>query len=234
MNIALILAGGMGARMGQDIPKQFIHVNNIPVIIYTLQAFQDHPDIDRIQVVCIDGWEAILRGYAQQFNITKLAGVVSGGVTRFDSTKQGMDALGAVQDEDVIIVHDAVRPLVTKESISDTIRVCQREGNSMTILDCVDTMYARTTDGYTQETVERSGIVRGQTPEAVTGRRMHEMYAKAEQAGLQLDSISALQIALGMEIHFAQGSERNIKLTRTEDIDLFKALLQTERDGWLK
>ena len=97
MNIALILAGGMGARMGQDIPKQFIHVNNIPVIIYTLQAFQDHPDIDRIQVVCIDGWEAILRGYAQQFNITKLAGVVSGGVTRFDSTKQGMDALGVVR-----------------------------------------------------------------------------------------------------------------------------------------
>ena len=104
----------------------------------------------------------------------------------------------------------------------------------MTILDCVDTMYARTTDGYTQETVERSGIVRGQTPEAVTGRWMHEMYTKAEQAGVQLDSISALQIALGMEIHFAQGSERNIKLTRTEDIDLFKALLQTERDGWLK
>ena len=220
--------------MGQDIPKQFIHVNNIPVIIYTLRAFQDHPDIDKIQVVCIDGWEAILRGYALQFNITKLAGVVRGGDTRFTSTKQGMDALGAVQDEDVIIVHDAVRPLVTKESISDTIRVCQREGNSMTILDCVDTMYARTTDGYTQETVERSGIVRGQTPEAVTGRRMHEMYAQAEQAGLQLDSISALQIALGMEIHFAQGSERNIKLTRTEDIDLFKALLQTERDGWLK
>ena len=104
----------------------------------------------------------------------------------------------------------------------------------MSILDCVDTMYARTEQGFTSETVERSGLVRGQTPEAVNGRRMREMYALAEQKGLQMDSISALQIALGMEIHFAQGSERNIKLTRTEDIDLFKAMLQTERDEWLK
>ena len=234
MNIALILAGGTGARMGQDIPKQFIHVNNIPVMIYTLRAFQQHAEIDRIQVVCIDGWEAVLRGYAQQFNITKLADVVPGGATRFASTLMGMESLGAVHDDDVIIVHDAVRPLVTMEAISDTIRVCKQEGNSMSILDCVDTMYARTEQGFTSETVERSGLVRGQTPEAVNGRRMREMYALAEQKGLQLDSISALQIALGMEIHFAQGSERNIKLTRTEDIDLFKAMLQTERDEWLK
>lgn len=85
MNIALILAGGMGSRMGQDIPKQFIHVNNRPVIIYTLLAMQQHAGIDRIQVVCIDGWAAILEGYAQQFNITKLGGIVSGGDTRYSS-----------------------------------------------------------------------------------------------------------------------------------------------------
>lgn len=234
MNIALILAGGMGSRMGQDIPKQFIHVNNRPVIIYTLLAMQQHAGIDRIQVVCIDGWAAILEGYAQQFNITKLGGIVSGGDTRYSSTRAGMESLGSVRDEDVIIVHDAVRPLVTAESLSDTIAVCKQYGNSMTILDCPDTMYARSNTQYTSEVVERSGLVRGQTPEAVSGRRMHEMYQAADEKSVYLDSISAMQNVLGWDIHFAKGSERNIKLTRTEDIELFKALLMTEKDAWLK
>lgn len=234
MNIGLVLAGGMGSRMGQDIPKQFIHVNNVPVIIYTLLAFQQHPQIDRIQVVCVAGWESILQGYALQFNITKLTGISVGGDTRFLSTKKGMHDLGTVADDDVIIVHDAVRPLVTAESIADTIRVCKENGNSMTILDCADTMYLKERNSYTSQVVERSNVVRGQTPEAVTGKFMRAMYLDAEKENLQIDSISALQVALGRNISFAQGSERNIKLTRTEDIDLFKALLTTTRDEWLK
>ncbi len=234
MNIALVLAGGTGSRMGQDIPKQFIHVNNRPIIVYTLAALQAHAEIDRIAVVCVEGWERVLDGYARQFNITKLSDIVPGGGTRYDSTRRGMEALGDVADDDVIIVHDAVRPLVTAESLSDVIRVCREHSNSMAVLDCVDTMYARTTPESTSEVVERANLVRGQTPEAVSGRRMREMYAEADAKGIHLDSISAMQNALGWEIHFAQGSERNIKLTRVEDIDLFKALLETERDAWLK
>ena len=234
MNIALVLAGGMGARMGQDIPKQFIHVNNRPIIIYTLLALQLHPEIDQIVAACVDGWEKILQGYAQQFNITKLVGITTGGTTRYDSTRRGMKALAEVADDDVIVVHDAVRPLVTTEALADTIRVCHRFGNSMTVLECVDTMYVKTDAVYTSEVIERSQLVRGQTPEAVTGARMREMYAAADAKGIHLDSISAMQNALGWDIHFAQGSERNIKLTRTEDIELFKALLMTEKDEWLK
>ncbi|MBR3457611.1 MAG: 2-C-methyl-D-erythritol 4-phosphate cytidylyltransferase [Selenomonadaceae bacterium] len=233
MNIALILAGGMGSRMGQEIPKQFIHVDNRPVIIYTLLAMQRHSEIDRIQAVCIDGWEKVLAGYARQFGISKLAGIVSGGETRFDSTRLGMESLGEVRDDDVIIVHDSVRPLVTAESLSDTIAVCRSYGNSMTILECADTMYERTNGAYTSREVLRSTLVRGQTPEAVTGRRMREMYAAADERGIRMDSISAMQNALGWNIHFAKGSERNIKLTSTEDIELFKALLSMKKDEWL-
>ena len=234
MNIVVLLAGGMGSRMGQDIPKQFIHVNNIPVIIYTLLALEKHPEIDAIQAVCIKGWELVLSGYAEQFNISKLRGIVSGGVTRFLSTKAGMMALGEVADDDVLIVHDAVRPLVSAESISGMIRICREHDNAMTILDCADTMYLRQFPDSTGQVVERAGLVRGQTPECVSGRRMREMYARAAEQGVEIDSISALQVALGWRIYFARGSERNIKLTRTEDIDLFKALLATERDEWLK
>lgn len=234
MNIGLILAGGTGSRMGQDIPKQFIHVNNIPIIIYTLRAFQEHPEIDRIQVVCVDGWKAILQGYALQFNINKMAGISIGGDTRFFSTRKGMEDLDNLSDDDVIIVHDAVRPMVSAEAISDTIRVCKKYGNSMTILDCADTMYMKSAEFCTEETIERSNIVRGQTPEAVNAYHMREMYREADKKNIQLDSISALQSVLGKKVYFAQGNERNIKLTRTEDIDLFKALLKTTRDEWLK
>lgn len=234
MNIVVLLAGGMGSRMGQDIPKQFIHVNNRPVIIYTLLALERHPEIDAVEVVCIEGWEQVLLGYAKQFNITKLRGVVPGGATRFLSTKAGMMALGDVKDDDVLIVHDAVRPLVAADSISDMIRVCREHENAMTVLDCVDTMYLRKSPDSTSQVVERAGLVRGQTPECVSGRRMREMYARAAEQGVEIDSISALQVALGWNIFFAKGSERNIKLTRTEDIDMFKAMLATERDDWLK
>ena len=234
MNTVVLLAGGMGSRMGQDIPKQFIHVNNIPIIIYTLLALEKHPEVDDIQAVCIKGWEVVLSGYAEQFDITKLRGIVSGGATRFLSTKAGMMALGEVADDDVLIVHDAVRPLVAADSISDMIRVCKEHDNAMTVLDCADTMYLRQSPDATGQVVERAGLVRGQTPECVSGRRMREMYKRAAEQGVEIDSISALQVALGWQIYFAKGSERNIKLTRTEDIDLFKALLATERDEWLK
>ncbi len=234
MNIALILAGGTGNRMGQEIPKQFIHVNNKPVIIYTLLAMQKHSEIDRIQAVCVDGWEKVLLGYARQFGINKLMGVIPGGSTRFESTRLGMESLGNVADEDIIIVHDSVRPLVTAQSLSDTIAVCRTYGNSMSVLDCADTMYEKTNADYTAREVLRSTLVRGQTPEAVSGKRMREMYAASDSRGIKMDSISAMQIALGWNIHFARGSERNIKLTRTEDIELFKALLSMEKDEWLK
>ena len=234
MNIALVVAGGTGNRMGQDIPKQFLCVQDKPIIIYTLEALQHHPEIDAIQVVCIDGWQKMLAGYAKQFNITKLREIITGGATRYASISAGMHSLWNIAGADVVIVHDAVRPLVTAKALSDTIEVCKRYGNSMTVIPCADTMYSRTDANSTSENVDRSQLVRGQTPEAVTGRVMREIYAEAEKKGIQLDSISALQVALGRAIHFAQGSSRNIKLTTTEDIELFKALLQTKKDAWLK
>jgi len=219
--------------MGQDIPKQFIHVNNIPIIVYTLLAFEKHPQVDRIHVACVDGWEKVLEGYVQQFNIKKYSGMTAGGATRYLSTRQAMEALGA-DDDDVIIVHDSVRPLVTNDSITSTIEVCRKNGNSMSIIPCADTMYEKTTAEKTSLEVNRDKLVRGQTPEAVNGARMREMYQLGDEKNIHLDSISALQIALGFEINFAKGSPRNIKLTTTEDIELFKALLSTTKDEWLK
>lgn len=226
MNIVLLLAGGVGSRMGREIPKQFIEADGEPVIVHTLRVLEKHTQVDRIVAVCIDGWVEKLREYADKAGIKKLFSVVPGGDTRYDSTRRGMEALNA-SDEDIIVVHDAARPMVTEESLSDVIRVCRENGNSMAVLDCVDTMYVRG-DGETSQTLDRSGMVRGQTPEAVTGKRMREMYLAADKNVIKDDSVSALQVKLGWSVHFAKGSERNIKITRPEDMKFFSMWLSAQ------
>ena len=129
MNIALIIAGGSGQRMGQDIPKQFINVFDKPVLIYTLEGFQKHPQIDAIEVVCIDGWHDILWAYAKQFNITKLKWVISGGNSGQESIRNGVYNLeDKCSSEDTIIIHDGIRPLVEPSVLSDVISKCKLYG----------------------------------------------------------------------------------------------------------
>ena len=132
-NIALIIAGGVGARMGQDIPKQFINVNDRPVIIYTLEAFQKHPEIDAIEVVCLDGWHDVLKAYAKQFGIAKLENIVSGGLNGQDSIRNGLlDIYKRYNsDDDVVLIHDAIRPMLLPEIITDNIKICREYGNAI-------------------------------------------------------------------------------------------------------
>ena len=227
MNIVLLLAGGSGSRMGSGIPKQFLVVDGEPVIVHTMRVLENNRDIDKVVAVCIDGWEEKLRGYADKAGISKLFNIVTGGENRYESTKRGMESLD-VNDDDVIVVHDAARPMVTDESLSDVICVCREHGNSMAVIDCVDTMYARE-DGSTSQVLERSMMVRGQTPEAVTGKRMRDMYRAADKKKIHDDSISALQVALGWKVYFAKGSEQNIKMTRPTDLDFFEMWLAAQK-----
>ena len=130
--IAIIIAGGVGGRMGQDIPKQFINVYDKPVLIYTLESFQNHPQIDEIELVCLDGWHDIVWAYAKQFNITKLKWIVSGGASGQESIRNGVYNLeGKCDKDDIIIIHDGVRPLVDDAILSDVIIKCEQYGNAV-------------------------------------------------------------------------------------------------------
>ena len=141
-NIALIIAGGIGTRMHQDIPKQFINVRDKPVIVYTMEVFQQHPNIDAIEVVCLYGWHDILRAYAKQFGITKLESIVDGGTTGLQSIRNGLYDVAERyhDDDDIVLIHDAIRPLVSQEIISDNIRVCREYGNAITVIPCTAVM----------------------------------------------------------------------------------------------
>lgn len=236
MNIALLIAGGSGQRMNQDIPKQFINVYDKPVIIYTLEAFQKHPDIDAIVVVCVEGWQEILSAYAKQFNITKLTSVVSGGETGQASIKNGIFAIKEkFRDEDIVLVHDAIRPMVSGEVISDNIVSCKMYGSAIAVIPCAEAMLEIKNKKSSSSIYDRDKLMRTQTPQAFPLQKLIWAHEEAEKKGI-INSVATctLMIELGQTVYFSAGSEKNIKLTTTDDIEIFKSLLKTKNSDWLK
>lgn len=227
MNIALIIAGGKGQRMQQEIPKQFLNVNDKPVMIYTLEAFQSHPDIDRIGVVCVDGWHDILRAYARQYRIDKLEWVVSGGENGQTSIRNGVfHAEQLYGEQDIILVHDAIRPMVSHEIISDCIVQCKKHGSAVSIVPCNTVALRRTTDHLSSEVVPRDRLALTQTPQAFPLKKLADAHRKALETGITNSIASCtLMVELGESVHFSIGGETNIKLTTPDDLKIFKALL---------
>lgn len=235
-NIALIIAGGSGARMHQDIPKQFLTVNERPVIIYTLQAFQGHEDINAIAVVCIDGWKQILWAYAKQFNISKLKYVVSGGQCGQESIRNGVYELEKhFAGNDIVLIHDAIRPMVSAEIISDCIAKTKQYGCAIASIPCMEAML-QTDDGVlSAQSFPRNNLKRTQTPQGFFIKNICDLHRKALEKGITNSIASCtLMIEMGEQVYFSVGSEKNIKLTTVEDIDIFKALLLAKRSEWLK
>lgn len=236
MNIALIIAGGSGQRMNQDIPKQFINVNDKPVIVYTLEAFQRHPNIDAIGIVCIDGWDEILNAYAKQFNITKLRWITKGGHNGQESIKNGIFELKKYCSmDDMVLIHDAIRPMVSQEIISDCITKCRLNGSAVAVIPCAEAMLLSKDKISSAEAISRDKLVRTQTPQAFFLEKLIWAHENAIKCGI-VNSIATctLMIELGESVCFSTGSEKNIKLTTTDDIEIFKALLVSKKDEWLK
>lgn len=235
-NIALIIAGGVGARMNQDIPKQFINVYDKPVIVYTLEAFQKHPEIDAIEVVCLDGWHDILRAYARQFGIAKLENIVSGGKNGQDSIRNGLyDIYERYNgDDDIVLIHDAIRPMVSEDIITDNIKVCRELGNAITVVPCTAAMLKTYDSISSEEQVPRDNLKITQTPQTFFMKDIVGAHKEALEKGITNSVASCtMYIELGRKLYMALGSEKNLKLTTTEDIEIFKALLNSKKDEWM-
>ena len=236
MNIALILAGGYGSRTEQDIPKQFMNVYDKPLIIYTLENFERHPEIDGIAVVCLEGWHEVLRAYARQYKISKLKWIFSGGNDGQESTGKGIQSLKDVCSEsDVIMVHDAIRPFITDEVISDGIKKCMEKGSGLSAVRCQETI-VRTDDGISgSENIARTEIMRVQTPQAYRYGKALWAYEEARRQGITGEVyINTLMLRLGEKLYFSKGTEKNVKVTTIDDLEVFKALLKMEREEWIK
>ena len=238
MNIAIIIAGGSGSRMRQDIPKQFINVYDKPVLIYTLEGFQKHPQIDAIEVVCIDGWHDVLWAYAKQFNISKLKWVVSGGNTGQESIRNGVYNLeGKCFEDDIVVIHDGIRPLVDETVLTDVIMKAKQYGNAVTSLPYNEQIFVVDDEISTVKYIPRETLRRVSTPQAYKFSKLLWGYQKAfaEEIGIYGSSYTnTMMVELGERLYFAAGSDKNIKLTTKDDLEMFKAYLKSDKDNWLK
>ena len=240
MNYALIIAGGSGNRMGQDIPKQFINVYDKPVLIYTLESFQRHPMIDAIEVVCLDGWHEVLWAYSRQFNITKLQWVVSGGSSAQESIRNGVyDLEDKAGDEDIVIIHDGIRPLVDDTVLTDVIQKAIQFGNGVTSLPYNEQIFIVNPEDETttRKYIPRETLRRVSTPQAYQFRKLNDAYHKAFEQGIGIHGsqyTNTMMVELGETLHFAAGSDKNIKLTTKDDLEMFKGYMKMDKDTWLK
>lgn len=238
MNVAVIIAGGSGSRMGQDIPKQFINVYDKPVLVYTLEGFQKHPQIDAILVVCIDGWHDVVRAYAKQFGVDKLKWVVSGGNSCQESIRNGVYALeGICSDDDIVIIHDGIRPLVDETVLTDVIVKCRQYGNAVTSMPYNEQIFVADDEISTIKYIPRETLRRVSTPQAYKYGKLLCAYRKAfeNKIGIYGSSYTnTMMVELGERLYFAAGSDKNIKLTTKDDIEMFKAYLKSDKDNSLK
>lgn len=226
MNTALILAGGVDSRFKMDIPKQFVNVNNRPVIVYTLEIFQNHPDIDEIIVICLDGWQEMVRVYGKQFNISKLTGIISGGKDAQESTYKGLQYLKNKMDQgDIVVIHDAIRPLVSKEIISKSIKMCQKKGMGVAATYIMDTIMRSENGKEGNQSINRYQIMKVQTPQAFDYKLIVELHERAirEKCMGAWDN-SSMITNLGEKVYFSEGSDLNMKINTVEDVEMFKAL----------
>ena len=238
MNIALIIAGGSGNRMGQDIPKQFMHVEGCPIIIHTMMCFQRHPDIDGIAVVCLKGWETVLQAYANQFEIDKLKWVFPGGNSGMESIHNGIYGLRdeGLDGEDLVLIHDSVRPLLSQDIISSNIAVCKAYGYAITGIQCREAIL-ESDDGFASSvSIPRDKLIRTQTPQTFRLKNIINVHEIAKRKGI-VDSVASCTLIAevgGLEMHIVPGSEKNIKITTVEDLEILKALMNTSKEKWIK
>ena len=235
MNIAIIIAGGIGSRMGHDIPKQFIEVDGKRVLAYTLENFQNHPLVDVIEVVCIRGWEDVVKQDALTYGITKLKWIAEGGQTGQESIRNGVFNLeGKCSPEDIVIVHDGIRPLVDSSVLTDVISTAKEYGNAVTSLPyneqifIVDSEDPSTTTSF----IPRETLRRVATPQAYRFDLLDEKYHEAFATGRGIQGshyTNTMMVELGVRLHFAKGSDKNIKLTTPDDLEIFKGYLSRHK-----
>ena len=231
MNIALITAGGIGSRMNQEIPKQFIHVNNKPVIIYTLEAFEKNPNIDAIIVAVLKNWENVLWAYAKQYNINKLKWVVIGGRSGHESIYNCLEKLRNehVPTDSVIMIHDGNRPLISQDIIADSLATYEKYGSAVAAIPCVEVVFKSQDKVSSCDYLNRDELFRTQTPHTYPLKSLLDAHKKWKERKLpEMPATCALMNSLGEKIYFSKGSEKNLKITTMDDLDIFKALISAK------
>lgn len=223
MVFAVITIGGKGTRFNSTIPKQFVEVNEKPIFVYTLEKFQNNENIDKIVLACLKGYEEKVLEYKEKYGITKLEYIVEGGKTQAESISNCIDKLSEfASEDDIIMVHAGNRPLVENRIINEGIDICKEKGNSVSYIECPEVLVTKDTN----ELVERTNVVRLQTPQTFKYDDISKAYNLAKNVGFDdIATTADLMLKNGEELNFYRGSDFNFKITYKEDLEIFKNLL---------
>lgn len=235
MVTALLTAAGVGSRMNLDIPKQFVAVKDKPLIVYTLEAFQQHPAIDAIVLVTLPSWIDIADSYSKKYNITKLKAIVPGGDTGQESIHNGLVAIRDldVEPDGVVMIHDGNRCLVSGEIISDSIAGFHANGSAVAAIPCVEAVFRSDDSGVSSnESIPREQLFRTQTPHTYSLEKLLWAHDQAAEKGLTNTAASCvLMHELGEPVYFSAGSEQNLKITTMDDLYIFEAILDARQSS---
>ena len=234
MIVAIIVAGGSGVRMNMNIPKQFVLVDGKPVLLYTLENFQNHPMVDGIEVVCIDGWQDDVWAYAKQYGIDKRNWIVTGGATVQQSIRNGIENLKDVcGEDDAVIIHDGIRPLVDADVLDDVIEKCRLYGNGVTSMPYNEQIFIVDDELSTIRYIPRETLRRVATPQAYRYGLVRSAYEEAfrREIGIYGSSYTnTMMVELGHRLYFAKGSDKNIKLTTPDDLAIFRGYMHNKKE----
>ena len=233
MNIAIILAGGTGTRVGANVPKQFIEIQGRPVLAYTIERFEKHPDVDAIEIVCVKSYHDYLNELIEREGFTKVRWVADGGSTFQESVINGIHNLeGDVEDDDIILIHYGASPFTDDKIIADAIRVCEEKGNASPAHASVLLTGNRTDDEKCTEFLDRDNVMIFNTPQALKYGYACWLYEEAETRGL-LDKIDPhtvpIMLAMGEPVYFSYDSTTNIKITTKDDVLLFEGYVLAQK-----
>ena len=232
-NIAVIFAGGTGRRMHTTSrPKQFLEYNGKPIIIYTLELFDNHPMIDTIVIACVEEWIPFLEKMLKKFEINKVKTIVSGGETGQESIYKGLVAAQKISDgnDDIVLIHDGVRPLITEQTITDNIEMVKKEGSCITCVPATETFIVTQPDGG-MEIPTRDNSLIARAPQSFYLREIlaaHEQ-AKSESRNDFIDSCSMMH-HYGYKLGRVIGPMENIKITTPTDYFIFKAMVEVHEN----
>ncbi len=233
MNVAVILAGGVGSRLGANIPKQYIKVKNKPIIIHTLEKFEKFSSIDAVEVVCAQEWIDYVKELVSEYGITKVRWITKGGSTAQESIRNGIFALnGKLDRNDILIFHMSVSPMVNEETINDSIRVCEEHGNSFALQPCLFCLCKKTTPEYSTENAYKEDYVGVNMPWDIRFGEVYDLYQDAytKNIGTQYnDYLPSLLLKYGKKVYFCKDNDENrLKITTRADLKLFEAYLTLE------
>jgi len=231
LTVALVFAGGRGERMGNPTcPKQFLKLYGKPVIIYTLEIFEKSPSIDRIVVACLQGWEDFLSSESKKYGISKLWKIVNGGPTSLLSKKNALDSLANVCDRDELIVfHDAVRPLINVELVEENIKCAIKYGNCVTIESFNETGAILGDDFLISSVMPREKIVIARAPQVFRYGDVMDVLGDYEKLpNFVTIDLCSIMCYHGVSLHTVQSSPYNIKITTPEDFYIFKAMVDMD------